>query len=108
MTLFLVHDYIVVLYFDNYYYLIFRYLHKVFNQKLPQSQLPGDVSYLASDFYKHIQSGAVTSQQFSDPQLLLEAYRQRARRYLHVHRPSLQIITRYLVILSQLMIIFPS
>ena len=57
----------------------------MFNQKLPQSQLPGDVSYLASDFHKHIQSGAVTSQQFSDPHLLLEAYRQRARRYLHVH-----------------------
>ena len=74
MTLFVIHDHIMVLYFDNYYYLIFRYLHKVFNQKLPQSQLPGDVSYLASDFHKHIQSGAVTSQQFSDPQLLLEAY----------------------------------
>ena len=72
----------------------------MFNQKLPQSQLPGDVSYLASDFHKHIQFGAVTSQQSSDPQL--EAYRQCARRYLHVHRPSLQIITRYLIILSQL------
>ena len=85
MTLFLIHDHIMVLYFDSYYNLFFRYLHKVFNQKLPQSQLPGDVSYLASDFHKHIQSGAVRSQQFSDPHLLLEAYRQRARRYLHLH-----------------------
>ena len=61
-----------------------RYLHKVFNQKLPQSQLPGDVSYLASDFHKHIQSGVVTSQQFSDPHVLLEAYRQRARRLVEI------------------------
>ena len=43
-------------------------------------QLPEDVSYLASDFYKHKRCLAMASQQFSDPHILLEAYRQRARR----------------------------
>ena len=53
----------------------------MFNQRLCVSQLPTDVSYLASDYPKHRRCSAMTSHQFSDPHILLEAYRQRARRF---------------------------
>ena len=57
-----------------------RYLHKVVQQKLPQSQLPNNVCYLASDYPKYMESAVHTPKQFSDPHVLLEAYRQRAKR----------------------------
>ena len=61
-----------------------RYLHKMFNQQLSQSQLPLNIAYLASDFPKHTSCAAHSPEQFSDPHLLLEAYRQRARRMVEV------------------------
>ena len=61
-----------------------RYLHKMFNQQLTQSQLPPNIAYLASDFPKHTSCAAHSPDQFSDPHLLLEAYRQRARRMVEV------------------------
>ena len=57
-----------------------RYLHKVVQQKLPQSQLPNNVCYLASDYPKYMESAVHTPKKFSDPHVLLEAYRQRAKR----------------------------
>ena len=56
-----------------------RYLHKMFNQQLSQSQLPPNIVYLASDFPKHTSCAAHSPEQFSDPNLLLRAYLQRAR-----------------------------
>ena len=61
-----------------------RYLRKMFNQQLSQSQLPPNIAYLASDFPKHTSCAAHSPEQFSDPHLLLEAYRQRARRMVEV------------------------
>ena len=55
-----------------------------FNQRLLQSQLPTNIAYLASDYPKHTSCAASTPQQFSDPHLLQEAYRQRARRMIEV------------------------
>ena len=45
------------------------------------SQLPNDVSYLASDYSKKRRCPAMSSLQFSEHNILQEAYRQRARRY---------------------------
>ena len=56
----------------------------MFNQQLSQSQLPPNIAYLASDFPKHTSCAAHSPEQFSDPHLLLEAYRQRARRMVEV------------------------
>ena len=61
-----------------------RYLHKVFSQQLSMAQLPIDISYLASDYPKNRRCPAMASVQFSHHNILLEAYRQRARRYPHV------------------------
>ena len=44
-----------------------RYLHKMFNQQLTQSQLPPNIAYLASDFPKHTSCAAHSPDQFSDP-----------------------------------------
>ncbi len=48
------------------------------------AQLPIDISYLASDYPKNRRCPAMASVQFSHHNILLEAYRQRARRYPHV------------------------
>ena len=48
-----------------------RYLHKMFNQQLTQSQLPPNIAYLASDFPKDTSCAARSLDQFSDPHLLL-------------------------------------
>ena len=65
-------------------YITIRYLRKMFNQRLTQSQLPPNIVYLACDYPKHTSCAAHTPEQFSDPHLLLEAYRQRARRMVEV------------------------
>ena len=57
-----------------------RYLHKLFSQHVPASQLPSNVDYLASDYPLHKYCGVKKAQQFMDPHVQLEAYRQRARR----------------------------
>ena len=59
-----------------------RYLNKLYSQQLPASKLPKNVSYLASDYYLHKSCPLRTAEQFSDPHIQLEAYRQRARRYI--------------------------
>ena len=64
----------------------------MFNQRLCVSQLPTDVSYLASDYPKHRRCSAMTSHQFSDPHILLEAYRQRARRFKKMLSQYLQTL----------------
>ena len=66
--------YFLIISYDN-----FRYLHKMFNQQLTQSQLPPNIAYLASDFPKHTSCAAHSPDQFSDPKILLRAYLQRAR-----------------------------
>ncbi len=48
------------------------------------AQLPIDISYLASDYPKNRRCPAMASVQFSHHNILLEAYRQRARRYPHI------------------------
>ena len=60
------------------------YLLKMFNQRLTQSQLPPNIVYLASDYPKHTSCAAHTPEQFSDHHILLEAYRQRARRMIEL------------------------
>ena len=50
------------------------------NQQLTQSQLPPNIVYLATDYPRHTSCAAHAPEHFSDPHLLLEAYRQRARR----------------------------
>ena len=57
-----------------------RYLNKLYSLQLPASKLPANVSYLASDYYLHKSCPLRTAEQFSDPHIQLEAYRQRARR----------------------------
>ena len=59
-----------------------RYLLKQFSQKLPMSKLSVNVAYLGSDFPVHKYCAMKTSGQFTDPQIQLEAYRQRARRWV--------------------------
>ena len=61
-------------------YITIRYLRKMFNQRLTQSQLPPNIVYLASDYPKHTSCAAHTPEQFSDTRITLEAYRQQARR----------------------------
>ena len=60
--------------------IFFRYLNKLYSQKLPASKLPSNVSYLAADYPLHRSSPVRTAEQFMDPHIQLEAYRQRARR----------------------------
>ena len=57
-----------------------RYLHKLFAAQRPVSALPDNVSYLGADYPGHMTFPLQTAAQFSDAHLLLEAYRQRARR----------------------------
>ena len=57
-----------------------RYLHKLFSQHVPASQLPSNVDYLASDYPLHKYCGVKKAGQFMDHHVQLEAYRQRARR----------------------------
>ena len=57
-----------------------RYLHKMYNRRQEQTDLPSNISYLAVDYHKQLRSVATTAQQFSDLHVLMEAYRQRARR----------------------------
>ena len=59
-----------------------RYLLKQFSQKLPMSQLSVNVAYLGSDFPVHKYCSVRTSGQFTDSHIQLEAYRQRARRWV--------------------------
>ena len=54
----------------------------MFNQRLSQQQLPDDINYLGNNFLKQKRCPVMNSQQFNDPHTLLEAYRQRARRYV--------------------------
>ena len=68
----------------NYMYITIRYLRKMFNQQLTQSQLPPNIVYLASDYTKHISCAAHTSEHFSDHKMLVEAYRQRVRRMVEI------------------------
>ncbi|XP_064382734.1 peroxisomal acyl-coenzyme A oxidase 1-like isoform X1 [Halichondria panicea] len=61
-----------------------RYLNKLYSQKLPSSGLADNVAYLASNYTFQKRSPVRTAQQFLDPHVLLEAYRQRARRMVAI------------------------
>ncbi|XP_064382738.1 peroxisomal acyl-coenzyme A oxidase 1-like isoform X2 [Halichondria panicea] len=61
-----------------------RYLNKLYSQKLPSSGLADNVAYLASNYTLQKRSPVRTAQQFLDPHVLLEAYRQRARRMVAI------------------------
>ncbi len=62
--------------------LLHSYLLKLFSQHLPSGQLPDNVAYLGSDYPVHTCSSVHTADQFMDLRMQLEAYRQRARRYV--------------------------
>lgn len=51
--------------------------------RFSQSQLPTNVCYLAVDYPQHTQCSVFTPKHFNDPHVLLEAYRQRAKRYYY-------------------------
>ena len=61
-----------------------RYLHKLFNKCLSQSQLPLNITYLATDYHKNTVCVAKTAEQFSDPDLLVEAYCHRVRKMVEI------------------------
>ena len=61
-----------------------RYLHKLFNKHLPRSQLPPNITYLATDYHMNTVCAAKTAEQFSDPDLLVEAYTQRVRKMVEI------------------------
>ena len=56
----------------------------MFNQRLTQSQLPPNIVYLACDYPKHTSCVAHTPEQFSDHNILLEAYARRARMMVEI------------------------
>ena len=59
-------------------------MHKLFNKQLPQSQLSPNITYLATDYCKKTVCAAKTAEQFSDPDLLVEAYSQRVRKMVEI------------------------
>ena len=58
-----------------------RYLNKMLSMKVPASQLPENIAYLSRDF--QLKRCPISSpSQFGDPQVQLELYEQRARRWV--------------------------
>ncbi len=64
-----------------------RYLNKLYSQNLPSTELVDNVAYLASNYTLQKRSAVRTAQQFLDPHVLLDAYRQRSRRYCECSCP---------------------
>ena len=61
-----------------------RFLKKQFDKQLSQSQLPVNITYLAADYIMKTTCEAKCAEHFSDTTLLLEAYRQRARKMVEM------------------------
>lgn len=67
-----------------------RYLNKLYSSGQPMSSLPTNVCYLATDYPGHASCGVRSLDQFSDPHVQLEAFRQRARRMVGVASSAYQ------------------
>ena len=61
-----------------------RFLKKQFDKRLPRSQLPVNITYLAADYIMKTTCEVKCAEHFSDTTLLLEAYCQRARKMVEM------------------------
>ena len=55
---------------------------KMFSQQKRTDQLPKNIDYLGSDFVVQVKCSVHTPAQWLDPHQQLDAYRQRARRWV--------------------------